>query len=255
MIDINNFDAISIGLASSKQIRSWSSGEVTKPETINYRTLKPEKDSLFLRAHLRSHQGLGVLLRQVQARPLQGHRLRALWRRGHPLQGAPRAHGPCGPGRAGLPHLVLQGRPVAHRLPPSTWLRRSSRRSSTSRRRWSRGLTTRPARRTSTSSRRRSTSSSTRTPPRRRSASSSCGSGSDRRVEHLKSGKQTDFNEDDHLWAESLDVNIKKLADDEREKMEKEVRKLIRRRTSPTRRRTSRTPPSACVRSGTCSGT
>src|SRR5216110_795720 len=47
VIDINNFDAISIGLASSKQIRAWSSGEVTKPETINYRTLKPEKDGLF----------------------------------------------------------------------------------------------------------------------------------------------------------------------------------------------------------------
>ena len=47
MIDINNFDAIEISLASSKQIRSWSSGEVTKPETINYRTLKPERDGLF----------------------------------------------------------------------------------------------------------------------------------------------------------------------------------------------------------------
>jgi DNA-directed RNA polymerase subunit beta' len=47
LIDINNFDAIEIGLASSKQIRAWSSGEVTKPETINYRTLKPEKDGLF----------------------------------------------------------------------------------------------------------------------------------------------------------------------------------------------------------------
>src|SRR6478672_1499746 len=47
MIDINNFDAIEISLASSKQIRSWSSGEVIKPETINYRTLKPEKDGLF----------------------------------------------------------------------------------------------------------------------------------------------------------------------------------------------------------------
>ena len=42
-----------------------------------------------LRAHLRSHQGLGVLLRQVQARPLQGHRVRALRRRGHALQGPP----------------------------------------------------------------------------------------------------------------------------------------------------------------------
>ena len=47
MIDINEFDAIRIGLASSKQIRDWSSGEVTKPETINYRTLKPERDGLF----------------------------------------------------------------------------------------------------------------------------------------------------------------------------------------------------------------
>ncbi|MEI6663857.1 MAG: DNA-directed RNA polymerase subunit beta' [Actinomycetes bacterium] len=47
MTDINNFDAIEIALASSKEIRRWSSGEVTKPETINYRTLKPEKDGLF----------------------------------------------------------------------------------------------------------------------------------------------------------------------------------------------------------------
>ena len=47
MIDINDFDYIKIGLASTKDIHSWSSGEVTKPETINYRTLKPEKDGLF----------------------------------------------------------------------------------------------------------------------------------------------------------------------------------------------------------------
>ncbi|MCQ2492737.1 MAG: DNA-directed RNA polymerase subunit beta' [Lachnospiraceae bacterium] len=42
-----NFDAIKIGLASPEKIREWSRGEVTKPETINYRTLKPEKDGLF----------------------------------------------------------------------------------------------------------------------------------------------------------------------------------------------------------------
>ena len=42
-----NFDAIKIGLASPEKIREWSHGEVTKPETINYRTLKPEKDGLF----------------------------------------------------------------------------------------------------------------------------------------------------------------------------------------------------------------
>jgi len=46
-IDVNNFDALKIGLASSEKIRAWSNGEVKKPETINYRTLKPEKDGLF----------------------------------------------------------------------------------------------------------------------------------------------------------------------------------------------------------------
>ena len=46
-IDVNNFDALKIGLASPEKIRSWSNGEVKKPETINYRTLKPEKDGLF----------------------------------------------------------------------------------------------------------------------------------------------------------------------------------------------------------------
>ena len=41
------FDAIQIGIASPEMILSWSSGEVKKPETINYRTLKPERDGLF----------------------------------------------------------------------------------------------------------------------------------------------------------------------------------------------------------------
>ncbi|MFD1039165.1 DNA-directed RNA polymerase subunit beta' [Virgibacillus byunsanensis] len=47
MLDVNNFEYMKIGLASSEKIRSWSYGEVKKPETINYRTLKPEKDGLF----------------------------------------------------------------------------------------------------------------------------------------------------------------------------------------------------------------
>ena len=41
------FDELKIGLATGDQIRAWSHGEVKKPETINYRTLKPEKDGLF----------------------------------------------------------------------------------------------------------------------------------------------------------------------------------------------------------------
>ncbi|MGI6605731.1 MAG: DNA-directed RNA polymerase subunit beta' [Peptococcia bacterium] len=47
MLDVNNFDRMRIGLASPEQIRAWSSGEVKKPETINYRTLKPEREGLF----------------------------------------------------------------------------------------------------------------------------------------------------------------------------------------------------------------
>ncbi|MCZ6670058.1 MAG: hypothetical protein O6947_03410, partial [Acidobacteria bacterium] len=44
---INEFHSIRIGLASPEKIRSWSHGEVLKPETINYRTFKPERDGLF----------------------------------------------------------------------------------------------------------------------------------------------------------------------------------------------------------------
>ncbi len=47
MLEVNDFDAVRISLASPEQIRSWSYGEVTKPETMNYRTLKPERDGLF----------------------------------------------------------------------------------------------------------------------------------------------------------------------------------------------------------------
>ncbi len=54
------FDAIKIGIASPEKIRSWSYGEVRKPETINYRTFKPDQD-------LRPDQGLRVPVRQVQA--------------------------------------------------------------------------------------------------------------------------------------------------------------------------------------------
>ena len=47
MLDVNEFDSMRIGLASPQQILEWSHGEVKKPETINYRTLKPERDGLF----------------------------------------------------------------------------------------------------------------------------------------------------------------------------------------------------------------
>mgnify|MGYP005748937967 CR=1 FL=1 len=60
-----DFDAIRIGLASPEMIRSWSFGEVKKPETINYRTFKPERS--VLRQDFRPGEGLRVPVRQVQA--------------------------------------------------------------------------------------------------------------------------------------------------------------------------------------------
>ena len=71
-----SFNAIRISIASPEQIRSWSHGEVTKPETINYRTLRPEKDGLFCERIFGAHQGLGVFLREIQADSLQGRRVR-----------------------------------------------------------------------------------------------------------------------------------------------------------------------------------
>jgi len=54
----SSFTKIAIGLASPEEILERSSGEVLKPETINYRTYKPERDGLFLRAYLRPGEGL-----------------------------------------------------------------------------------------------------------------------------------------------------------------------------------------------------
>src|SRR5215217_5909652 len=47
MADVSSFDKIRIGIASPQEMRTWSYGEVKKPETINYRTFKPERDGLF----------------------------------------------------------------------------------------------------------------------------------------------------------------------------------------------------------------
>ena len=47
MVDVNKFESMRIGIASPQKIRYWSFGEVKKPETINYRTQKPEREGLF----------------------------------------------------------------------------------------------------------------------------------------------------------------------------------------------------------------
>ena len=202
--DINDFDSIRIGLASSKQIRDWSSGEVTKPETINYRTLKPERDGLFCERIFGPDEGLGVLLRQVQARPLQGHHLRALRRRGDAAEGPPRAHGSHRPRRS---RSRTSGSSRASRAASgtsSTSLRASSRRSCTSRPRSSRRSIARSGRRISPTSRTRSparasgsTSTATRRSPRSTIALR-------RRRDYFAAGKEKNFDEDDDFWGRGL---------------------------------------------------
>ena len=201
MIDINNFDAITIGLASSQQIRSWSSGEVTKPETINYRTLKPEKDGLFCERIFGPTKDWECYCGKYKRVRVQGHRLRALRRRGHPLQGPPRAHGPRRPGRARVAHLVLQGRPVADRLP--------DRHGSEGAREGPllRGLDGHAGRRRGAregrdrNSRRRSRRCSTRYDAEQEERVKELAESRERRARVPETGKQTGFSDDDHLWA------------------------------------------------------
>ena len=61
------FDSIRISLASPEKIQSWSFGEIKKPETINYRTFKPERDGLFCARIFGPIKGLRVPVRQVQS--------------------------------------------------------------------------------------------------------------------------------------------------------------------------------------------
>ena len=70
-----SFNAIKISIASSEQIKSWSHGQVTKPETINYRTLRPEKDGLFCERIFGPTKDWECFLRQIQANTLQGRGL------------------------------------------------------------------------------------------------------------------------------------------------------------------------------------
>ena len=107
------FDAIKIGLASPEKIRSWSYGEVKKPETINYRTFKPERDGLVLRQDFRAGQGLRMSVRQIQAPQASRRDLREMRRRSDAVQSAPRAHGAYRAGVPGRAHLVPEIAAVA----------------------------------------------------------------------------------------------------------------------------------------------
>ena len=75
---VNDYGSVKISLARPHDIRSWSFGEVKKPETINYRTYRPEKDGLFCERIFGPEKGLGMCLRQVPRHEVQRHDLRSL---------------------------------------------------------------------------------------------------------------------------------------------------------------------------------
>ena len=226
MIDINNFDAIEISLASSKQIRSWSSGEVIKPETINYRTLKPEKDGLFCErifgptkdwecycGKYKRVRYKGIVCERCGVEVTRSKVRRE--RMGHVDLAAPVSHIWFFKGVPSRIGYLLDMAPkelekvLYFAASIVTWVDDEAR---------SKDLD---------SLEKRSTRSSTPTPPSARSACWSCASRSSAVRSTCRTASRPHFNDEDHLWADSLDVNLAKISDEEREKLVKELRKTF----------------------------
>jgi DNA-directed RNA polymerase subunit beta' len=224
MIDINNFDAIKIGLASSKQIRSWSSGEVTKPETINYRTLKPEKDGLFCErifgptkdwecycGKYKRVRYKGIVCERCGVEVTRSKVRRE--RMGHVDLAAPVSHIWFFKGVPSRIGYLLDMAPkelekvLYFAASIVTWVDEEARQKDLDRleKEVQKQIDAYEAEREQ------------RVLELRESL--------ERRVEYLSTGKQSAFNDDDLLWADTLEVNLKKLSDEDREKMEKDLRK------------------------------
>jgi DNA-directed RNA polymerase subunit beta' len=224
VIDINNFDAIKIGLASSKQIRSWSSGEVTKPETINYRTLKPEKDGLFCErifgptkdwecycGKYKRVRYKGIVCERCGVEVTRSKVRRE--RMGHVDLAAPVSHIWFFKGVPSRIGYLLDMAPkelekvLYFAASIVTWVDDEARQKDIPK-------LEKEVQKTIDSY-----------DAEREERVLELKESLERRLEYLKSGKQTGFSDDDILWSDTLEVDLKKLADDEREKMEKEIRK------------------------------
>ncbi len=224
MIDINNFDAIEIGLASSKQIRAWSSGEVTKPETINYRTLKPEKDGLFCErifgptkdwecycGKYKRVRYKGIVCERCGVEVTRSKVRRE--RMGHIDLAAPVSHIWFFKGVPSRIGYLLDMAPkelekiLYFAASIITWVDDEAR--------W-RDIPKLEADMQAELDRLLAEERE-RTDELRKSLAA--------RVDYLKTGAQGDFEQEDHLWAESLDVNVKKLSDEEREKLTKDLQR------------------------------
>src|SRR4051794_25384196 len=226
MIDINNFDTITIGLASSKQIRSWSSGEVTKPETINYRTLKPEKDGLFCErifgptkdwecycGKYKRVRYKGIVCERCGVEVTRSKVRRE--RMGHVDLAAPVSHIWFFKGVPSRIGYLLDMAPkelekvLYFAASMVTWVDDEARDKDL-------GTLEKEVQKILDSY---AGEKEERVLELKESL--------ERRIEFLESGKQTGFNDEDHLWAEGLDMNVKKLNDEDREKMVKDLRKTF----------------------------
>jgi DNA-directed RNA polymerase subunit beta' len=226
VIDINNFDAISIGLASSKQIRSWSSGEVTKPETINYRTLKPEKDGLFCErifgptkdwecycGKYKRVRYKGIVCERCGVEVTRSKVRRE--RMGHVDLAAPVSHIWFFKGVPSRIGYLLDMAPkelekvLYFAASIITWVDEEARAKDLDKleKEVQKVLDSYEA--------------------EKQERVQELKESLERRLDYLRTGKQTGFSDDDHLWADALDVNIKKLTDEDREKLEKDLRKAF----------------------------
>ena len=106
---INDYGAVKIGLASPYDIRSWSFGEVKKPETINYRTYRPEKDGLFCERIFGPEKDWECACGKYRGMKYKGMICDRCGVKVTHSAGPPQADGPHRAGRPGRPHLVLQG--------------------------------------------------------------------------------------------------------------------------------------------------
>ncbi|HLH66241.1 MAG TPA: DNA-directed RNA polymerase subunit beta' [Solirubrobacteraceae bacterium] len=225
MIDINNFDAIEIGLASSKQIRGWSSGEVTKPETINYRTLKPEKDGLFCErifgptkdwecycGKYKRVRYKGIVCERCGVEVTRSKVRRE--RMGHIDLAAPVSHIWFFKGVPSRIGYLLDMAPkelekvLYFAASIVTWVDEEARArdAESLEAEVNKVLDAYAAEREE------------RTLELRESLA--------RREAYLETGRAArDFSDDDHLWADSLDVNVAKLSDEERQKLLRDLRK------------------------------
>jgi DNA-directed RNA polymerase subunit beta' len=226
LIDINNFDAISIGLASSKQIRSWSSGEVTKPETINYRTLKPEKDGLFCErifgptkdwecycGKYKRVRYKGIVCERCGVEVTRSKVRRE--RMGHVDLAAPVSHIWFFKGVPSRIGYLLDMAPkelekvLYFAASIVTWVDDEAR--------------TRDLADLEKEVQKVLDSYAAEKEERVLELRESL----ERRVEFVQTGKQSGFSEEDHLWADGLDINVKKLSDEDRDKLQKDIRKVF----------------------------